>query len=102
MWQQPDKRVWPMFGAIFALAILHGVEPFGQQGTFLVEVFLYVVSALFALRLGFLSVQDGHSLLRPSIDRDSSPVMFWLDIGIGCFFFGAVMVWKAGRLIFQN
>lgn len=102
MWQQPDKRVWPMFGAIFALAILHGTELFGQQGSFLVEALLYVMSALFALRLGFLGVQDGHSLLRPSIDRDSSPFMFWLDIGVGCFFFGAVMAWKAGRLILQN
>ena len=94
MRKTPDKRVWLFLGAVFVLAILSFYVRLGESLRHLMEIVLCLVCALGAICIGVYSIRDGYSWFRPSTTREEWPMLFWMDVMVGCFLFAGIAVWK--------
>ena len=97
MWEAPDSRIWPTFGPLLAFGFVHVVGPDSGPIYSGIEILLYFTCIIAGLHIGVMSVRSRYSLLHPSINRDDSPIMFWLEIGGSCAFCSAMGVWKLGH-----
>lgn len=99
MWEMPDKRVWFFMGPIVALAIAFAVVPPDHPAERYVEPLLYIACAVLGMGVGVLSIRERYSLFRPSHTLEDSPILFWLDVAVGCFVFGGVAIWKISQVL---
>jgi len=94
MFEAPDKRVWYFFVPVFLVAAVFLFSDSDSTLGRIVEPGLYVTAIILGGGLATLSIRDGYSLLHPSLSIDETPVLFWLEIGVGCIGFSAIGVWK--------
>ena len=101
LFEMPDRRaVWWMLGVI-SIGFVHVISITVDERSFMArasEYALYCGFAALGLVLGYLSVREGFSIVRPSRTRESQPVMYWMDIAAFLVVFpaaGAWMTWKA-------
>ena len=94
MWEAPDRRVWFFLAPILALGLAFAAVPPDYAAERYIELALYIACAIAGVGAGILSIRERYSIFRPSHTLDESPVLFWLDVAIGCFAFGAIALWK--------
>ena len=98
MIEAPDRRVWYFFVPVMLLGIIFLAAPPESVVSRVVEPLLYVLCIAMGSTIGVLSVREGHSLLHPSITASDAPILFWLEVGVGCIFFAGVGVWNLVRV----
>jgi hypothetical protein len=99
MWEWPDKRVWFFLGPTVALTVAFAAVPLDHLAGRYIELTLYLACAVLGISIGSLSIKDRFSLLRPSHTLDETPVLFWLDVAVGCFVFSGIAIWKIVQVL---
>ena len=98
MLEAPDRRVWyllgPVAGAFLLNALVDSTSSFAKP----IEALLYVLIIALGATFMYLDLQEGYCLNRPSITREGSPALFWLEVLVALSL-AIVGAWKLWQLM---
>ena len=83
--EMPDRRAAYALVGAFLLGLVYAIAITGHpEGSFAhaSEIALYSYIVVLGVVFTYLSLKDGFALIHPSVTRESSPNLFWLEVGV--------------------